>query len=70
MKTYTSPNLKKNINVLNIIVQNILEKIRCEGNGPQRNTQNSNAPNKLWNIKGMDETYELIQLPTRNTKLL
>jgi hypothetical protein len=32
--------------VLNIIVQNILKKIGCEGNGPQRNTQNSNAPNK------------------------
>jgi hypothetical protein len=25
---------------------------------------------ELWNIKGMDERYELIQLPTCNTKLL
>jgi hypothetical protein len=38
--------LKKGIYVLNIIIQNILEKLGCEGNGPQRNTQNSNAPNK------------------------
>jgi hypothetical protein len=42
----TSPQLSKNIYVLNIIVQGILEKRRCEGKGPQRNTQNSNAPNR------------------------
>jgi hypothetical protein len=34
------------IYVLNIIVQNILENKRNEGKGPQRNTQNPNAPNK------------------------
>jgi hypothetical protein len=37
---------KKGIYVLNIIIQNILEKIGCEENGPQKNIQNSNAPNK------------------------
>jgi hypothetical protein len=40
------PQLKQGIYVLNTIVQNILEKIGCEENGPQRNTQNSNVPNK------------------------
>jgi hypothetical protein len=32
------PQPKKGINVLNIIIQNILEKIGCGKNGPQRNT--------------------------------
>jgi len=36
---------KKGIYVLNIIVQNIMEK-RSVGKGPQRNTQNLSAPNK------------------------
>jgi hypothetical protein len=40
------PQLKKGIYVLKIVVQSILEKIGCEGNGPQKNTQNSNAPNR------------------------
>jgi hypothetical protein len=38
------PQPRKGIYVMNII-QNILEK-RCEGKGPQRNTQNLNAPSK------------------------
>jgi hypothetical protein len=32
--------------MLNIIIEDILEKKRCERKGPQRNTQNLNAPNK------------------------
>jgi len=32
------PKLKNNIYVLNIIIQNILEKRRCEGKGYQKNT--------------------------------
>jgi hypothetical protein len=40
------PQHKKNIYVLNIIIQNLLEKRRNEGKGPQRNTQNPNAPSR------------------------
>jgi len=32
--------------MLNSIIQNILEKKRCEGEGSQGNTQNLNAPNR------------------------
>jgi hypothetical protein len=46
------PQPKKNIYVLNIIIQNILEKIGCEGNGPQRNTQNLNTPIGVQKIDG------------------
>jgi hypothetical protein len=35
----------KGIYVLNIIIQNILEKIGCEAKGSQRNAQNLNTPN-------------------------
>jgi hypothetical protein len=38
------PQLRKGIYVLNIIIQNLLEKRRSEGKGPRRNTQNPNAP--------------------------
>jgi hypothetical protein len=38
------PQSKKGIYVLNIVVQNILEKRRCGGNGSQGNIQNPNAP--------------------------
>jgi hypothetical protein len=40
------PQLRKGIYVLNIIVQGLLEKRKSEGKGPQRNTQNPNAPIK------------------------
>ncbi len=40
------PQFKKPIYVENIIVQNNLKKIICQGKGPQRNTQNPNASNK------------------------
>jgi hypothetical protein len=40
------PQPKQSINVLNIIIQNLLEKKRSEGKGPQRNTQNLNALSK------------------------
>jgi hypothetical protein len=36
----------KGIYVLNIIVQGLLETRKSEGKGPQRNTQNLNAPIK------------------------
>jgi hypothetical protein len=42
----TPPQLSKNIYVLNIIIQGILEKKGREGKGPQKNTQNPNAPNR------------------------
>jgi hypothetical protein len=40
------PQPTKGIYVLNIIIQNIMEKRRSEGKGPQGNTQNLNAPNR------------------------
>jgi len=40
------PEPRKGIYVLNIIIQGILEKRRCEEKRPQMNTQNLNAPNK------------------------
>jgi len=39
------PQPKKGIRVLNIIVQCLFKKTRCEKKEPQRNTQNPNAPN-------------------------
>jgi hypothetical protein len=45
------PQSKKGIYVLNIIIQNILEKKRCEGKGLQRNTQNSNALNRGTEVR-------------------
>jgi hypothetical protein len=41
--SHAYPQLKKDIYVLNIIIQNILGKKKSEGNGPQKNTQNPNA---------------------------
>jgi hypothetical protein len=38
--------------VLNITIQSILEKKRCEGKEPQRNTQNLNALNKVIKTNG------------------
>jgi hypothetical protein len=43
--------------VLNIIVQNLFEKRRNEGKGPQRNTQNPNAPNRDIELNG-GENFE------------
>jgi hypothetical protein len=40
------PQLRKDIYVLNIIIQSFLKKRRSEGKQPQRNTQNPNAPNR------------------------
>jgi hypothetical protein len=40
------PQLRKNIYVLNSIVQDILEKRKNERKGPQSNTQNPNALNR------------------------
>jgi hypothetical protein len=40
------PQPRKGIYVLNIIIQNLLEKKRSERKGPQRNTQNPNAPSR------------------------
>jgi len=40
------PQSRKGIYVLNIIIQNILDKRRSEGKGPQGNTQNLNAPSR------------------------
>jgi hypothetical protein len=40
------PQPRKGIYVMNVIIQTILEKKRCEGKGPQRNTQNLNAPSR------------------------
>jgi hypothetical protein len=40
------PQSRKGIYVLNIIIQN-MDKRRNEGKGPQRNTQNLNAPIRL-----------------------
>jgi hypothetical protein len=40
------PQSRKNIYVLNIIIQNIPEKKKNEKKGHQRNTQNPNATNK------------------------
>jgi hypothetical protein len=40
------PQPKKGINVLNIIVESVLEKKKCERKGSQGNTQNPNAPNR------------------------
>jgi len=42
---YAHPQSLKRIYVLNIIIQNISEKRRSEGNGPQKNIQNLNAFN-------------------------
>lgn len=38
-----NPQPRKGIYVLNIIIQNILDKRRSEGKGPQSNTQNPNV---------------------------
>jgi hypothetical protein len=46
------PQPKKNIYVMNIIIQNILEKIKCEGKRPQMNTQNLNAFKSLQKPNG------------------
>jgi hypothetical protein len=40
------PQSRKNIYVLNIIIQSILEKKKNEKKGHQRNTQNPNVANK------------------------
>ncbi len=40
------PQLKKDIYVLNIIIQSIMGKKKCEGKGPQRNIQNLSTPNR------------------------
>jgi hypothetical protein len=40
------PQLLKNIYMLNIIIQGILEKRRCERKGSKGNTQNPNAPSR------------------------
>jgi hypothetical protein len=45
---HAHPQPLKRIYVLNIIIQNISEKRRSEGNGPQKNSQNPNAFN--WGI--------------------
>jgi hypothetical protein len=41
------PQPTKGIYVLNIIIQNMMEKRGCEGKGSRRNTQNLNVPNRL-----------------------
>jgi hypothetical protein len=38
------PQPRKNIYVLNIIIQSMLKERRNEGKGPQRNTQNLMSP--------------------------
>jgi hypothetical protein len=45
------PQPRKGIYVLNIIVQNILEKKGCEGKGSQRNIENLNALNRDTKIR-------------------